>query len=114
MELNLHKELSAFGASHDEVLLLEKEEHSLIGYLDLLAARNPPTLAGRKPTLCPDAVIEVGGRAALYVLRVDHLAGDRPTKEAQLLGVRRAIACRGDSAHLPSFNQARLSYSPVH
>jgi hypothetical protein len=100
MELDLRNDLSAYGASHDEVLLLEKEEHSLIGYLDLLAARNPPTLAGRKPTLCPAAVIEIEGRAALYVLRVDQLAGDRPTQEAQLLDVRRAIACRGDSAPL--------------
>lgn len=97
MQDELIKELSAFGAVENEVRLLDAGNSSFIDYLDLLI---PIKSSSRKLSLCPDAVIELEGRPALYVLKADHLTGDESVQRHQLQQLRRAIACRGDEAPL--------------
>lgn len=109
MQDDLIRELGAYGASSNEVLLLDTETPFLIDYLDLLAARNPSHLTDRKPGLCPDAVLEFEGRPGLYVLRADHLVGEISTQREQLLQVRRAIACRGDTAPLAVIQHGQIT-----
>lgn len=101
MALHLQKELAAYGAGEKEVILLGRGCAELVDYLDLLAVRDGVVTAGGKGhALCPDAVIEMEGRPALYVLSVDQLVDDVAFRQRQLLQLRRTIACRGDTAPL--------------
>lgn len=109
MQHELIKELSAFGAVENEVRLLGEDSPLLIEYLDFLSAKKPSRNADRKPTLCPDAVLEIEGRPGLYVLSANHLVGDIAAQREQLLRVRRAIACRGDTAPLAVIQHGQIT-----
>lgn len=98
--MDLRNNLKAYGASPEEVILLDSERHELVNYLDLLAARKGATALGRAPALCPDAVIEVEGRPALYILDVRQLSNTEHSQRDELLTLRRSLACRGDAAPL--------------
>ena len=100
MALHLQEELASYGAGNKEIVLLGEECAELVDYLDLLAVRNVAPVRGNAPSLCPDAVVELDGRPALYVLSADQLVGDAASHRQQLLQLRRTIACRGDTVPL--------------
>jgi N-6 DNA Methylase len=71
-------------------------------YMDLLPGagrRVPPTDAA-----LPEGVIEVSGKAALYVIRQELLAG--PLERQRLAQLMRTVACRADAAYLAVVNPA--------
>jgi hypothetical protein len=71
-------------------------------YMDLL-----PSAGRRVPTndaALPEGVIEVSGKAALYVIRQELLAG--PQERQKLAQLMRTVACRADAAYLAVLNPA--------
>lgn len=55
----------------------------------------------------PEGVVEVSGKAALYVVRQELLAG--PIQGAKLAQLMRTVACRADAAYLAVISPASTS-----
>lgn len=73
-------------------------------YMDLLSTGGRSSPAGEP---LPEGVIEVSGKAALYVIRQELLAG--PTERGKLAQVMRTVACRADAAYLAVVSPASTS-----
>lgn len=73
-------------------------------YMDLMSSG--PRLNAADETL-PEGVIEVSGKAALYVIRQELLAG--PTERVKLAQIMRTVACRADAAYLAVVSPASTS-----
>ncbi|GHU17528.1 hypothetical protein FACS189475_01480 [Betaproteobacteria bacterium] len=73
-------------------------------YMDLMS---PSVQAGE----LPDGVIEVSGKAVLYVVRDSLMAG--ATKDAQLVQLIRTLACRADAAYLAVVNSVTTTIYPI-
>lgn len=73
-------------------------------YMDLMSA-------GRRSNTddetLPEGVIEVSGKAALYVIRQELLAG--PAEQKKLAQLMRTVACRADAAYLAVVSPASTS-----
>ncbi len=110
MNFDIVQELKYFGAVESEIILLDHEAPSLIDYLDLLGSqRTEQIYHTRSISIRPNAVIEVEGKPALYVLRADKLSQDNTSRIAELLDVRRIIACRGDETPLAILEPGKLT-----
>jgi hypothetical protein len=65
-------------------------------YMDLL--QSPAGVPAGEPVLLPEGVVEVGGKAAVYVIRAHLLEGGEAS--AQVAALTRTLACRADAAYL--------------
>lgn len=77
-------------------------------YMDLVAPARRP---GADTQELPDGVIQVAGKAALYVLQAPAIAG--PPPKEQLIQLIRTLACRADAAYLAVSSPASTSIYPI-
>lgn len=110
MSFDLKQELKYFGAVESEIILLDSETPSLIDYLDLLGTKRTQQISNsRTISIRPNAVIEIEGKPALYILNADYLSQNLSIRTNELLNLRRIIACRGDMAPLAVLEPGKLT-----
>lgn len=76
----------------------EKASARHLRYMDLLPGERSGIVAGP----LPEGAVEVAGKAAVYVVRSELLAG--PTEGQKLAQLMRTVACRADAAYLAVIN----------
>lgn len=107
----LRDELSAFGASGQNIRWLDGSSADNIEYYDLVDGVGLNWERTQKVAL--SAVVEFEQRPLLYVLRADAMSSGPGQQTAQLQALRGKLACRGDRAWLAVLTPGQLTVYPV-